>query len=103
MEKPPCKDPIRALAERTALVDSMVEASARDHLWPWFPAGVTLLAVGGYGRRHLFPYSDIDLLLLVENSRIAQEAPGQISDVPAVALGCGAAAESFRAHTGRMR
>jgi [protein-PII] uridylyltransferase len=76
---PPCKDPILALAERTALVDGMVERSARDHLWPALPAGLTLLAVGGYGRRHLFPYSDVDLLLLVESSRLAQEAPEAIS------------------------
>jgi [protein-PII] uridylyltransferase len=79
VEKPPCKDPIRALAERTALVDGMVERSAGDRLWPVFPAGLTLLAVGGYGRRHLFPYSDVDLLLLVESNRLAQEASGPIA------------------------
>ena len=79
METPPFKDPIRALAERTALVDGMVERSARDRLWPAFPAGLTLLAVGGYGRRHLFPYSDVDLLLLVESGRLAQDAPDSIS------------------------
>ena len=79
MEKPPCKDPIRALAERTALVDGLVERSAGDKLWPSFPAGLTLLAVGGYGRRHLFPYSDVDLLLLVESGRLAQDAPESIS------------------------
>jgi [protein-PII] uridylyltransferase len=39
-----------------------------ERLWPVFPAGVALLAVGGYGRRHLFPYSDVDLLLLVETA-----------------------------------
>jgi len=76
---PPCKDPILALAERTALVDAMVERSAGDKLWPAFPSGLTLLAVGGYGRRHLFPYSDVDLLLLVAHSRLAQEAPDAIS------------------------
>jgi [protein-PII] uridylyltransferase len=76
---PPCKDPILALAERTALVDGMVQRSAGDKLWPAFPAGSTLLAVGGYGRRHLFPYSDVDLLLLVESGRLAQEAPAPIS------------------------
>ncbi|MGA2737836.1 MAG: [protein-PII] uridylyltransferase [Bryobacteraceae bacterium] len=79
METPLCNDPIRALAQRTALVDGMVERSALDNLWPSFPAGLTLLAVGGYGRRHLFPYSDVDLLLLVESGRLAQDAPASIS------------------------
>jgi [protein-PII] uridylyltransferase len=79
VETPPCKDPILALAERTALVDGMVERSAGDKLWPAFPSGLTLLAVGGYGRRHLFPYSDVDLLLLVESGRLAQNAPESIS------------------------
>ncbi len=36
------------------------------------PPGVTLLAVGGYGRRELFPYSDVDVLLLAEREEDAQ-------------------------------
>ena len=79
VEMPPCKYPVRALAERTALVDAMVEHSAGDRLWPAFPAGLTLLAVGGYGRRHLFPHSDVDLLLLVENGRLAHDTPEPVS------------------------
>src|ERR1700722_18146606 len=61
------------------MVDGLVEDFARERLWPAFPAGLTLLAVGGYGRRHLFPYSDVDLLLLAESGRLAQDAPGPIS------------------------
>ena len=68
------KDPLLALAERTALVDGLVEQAAGDVLWPAVPAGMALLAVGGYGRRELFPYSDVDLLLLVESDRLAQQA-----------------------------
>ena len=74
MATPPCKTPVLALAERTAVVDGMVERAAGARLWPAVPSGVTLLAVGGYGRRHLFPYSDVDLLLLVESERLAQSA-----------------------------
>jgi len=73
------KDPLLALAERTALVDGLVAQSAGDLLWPALPAGMALLAVGGYGRRELFPYSDVDLLLLVESDRLAQEAREPIS------------------------
>jgi len=72
VETPPCSDPERALAERTAAVDSLVECAAADLLWPACPAGIAVLAVGGYGRRQLFPYSDVDLLLLVESTRVAE-------------------------------
>jgi [protein-PII] uridylyltransferase len=52
------------LGRRTALVDQLVTAAYRECLAPRFPQGLALVAVGGYGRRELFPYSDVDLLLL---------------------------------------
>ena len=45
------------------LVDSLLE-SAWTSISP--PKGAALLAVGGYGRKALFPHSDIDLLILLD-------------------------------------
>jgi [protein-PII] uridylyltransferase len=54
-----------AIRDRTALIDSVV-----TELWEEVTAaagpiqGFCIAAMGGYGRRALFPYSDIDLLFL---------------------------------------
>ncbi len=74
----PPSDAVIALAERTAEVDRLVLREAGD-LLSAAPAGLAILAVGGYGRRHLFPYSDIDLLLLFESERLALANKSAIS------------------------
>jgi [protein-PII] uridylyltransferase len=63
-------DAMTLLAERTAQVDRLVLETAERLLLPDAVSGLALLAVGGYGRRQLFPYSDIDLLLLFQNERM---------------------------------
>ncbi|HEX8881947.1 MAG TPA: DUF294 nucleotidyltransferase-like domain-containing protein, partial [Candidatus Acidoferrum sp.] len=37
------------------------------------PEGLCLLALGGYGRQMLFPYSDLDILFLFASDRTEQE------------------------------
>src|SRR6185437_16614910 len=72
-------DPVRALAERTSAVDALVLSAWQQHLAPAVSSGAALLAVGGYGRRQLFPYSDIDLLLLFESERLMSASKEAIS------------------------
>ena len=54
------------LAGRTELVDSLARRAWREIISsdPEGTKDFTLIALGGYGRKWLFPYSDIDLLFL---------------------------------------
>lgn len=63
-------DPLRALEERTSAVDALVLKAWEERLGEAVPGDLALIAVGGYGRRQLFPYSDVDLLLLAANDKI---------------------------------
>lgn len=65
--------PEPALADLTRAMDTLVSQVARRHLRS---GGFCILALGGYGRREMFPHSDVDLLLLYreENRADAEDA-----------------------------
>ena len=43
--------------------------------------GLAVLAIGGFGRRILFPYSDLDILLLFENVRAEQTLEAVVAEL----------------------
>ena len=55
-----------AVHGRAALIDSVARRSWTQLVSPKEsePSNVALVALGGYGRRWLFPFSDIDILFL---------------------------------------
>jgi [protein-PII] uridylyltransferase len=76
-------DGLRAATARAALVDELVmrfwiqEVKAN----PKLSVGVAVMAIGGFGRAHLFPYSDVDLFFCVEKSaeKLAKEPIRRVS------------------------
>ena len=72
-----------AIAEASAMVDELVLRLYRSFFSEEVtgPAGTCVVALGGYGRRTLFPYSDVDLLFLHEDAAAAgqmKEATAQL-------------------------
>ena len=61
-------DTPRLLREHARLVDRVVRGVWRESD---MPAELALVAVGGYGRGQLFPHSDVDVLILLPEQRVA--------------------------------
>src|ERR1700689_350261 len=63
-----------ALAQRTALVEGIALRLWKEMIAPEEGdlTGFVLVAMGGFGRGWLFPYSDIDLLFLYASREIEE-------------------------------
>ncbi|MBI4877979.1 MAG: [protein-PII] uridylyltransferase [Acidobacteria bacterium] len=51
-------------------MDQAVESAFREYLAPGFSSSLAVAAVGGFGRRELFPHSDVDVLVLLEKEAL---------------------------------
>jgi [protein-PII] uridylyltransferase len=58
-------DAAPVLAELSEIIEQMTLEAFQASLQT-VPNPITILAVGGFGRRELFPFSDVDVLLLIE-------------------------------------
>ena len=69
-----------AVNERTALVESLALRLWNDLVSPSSegPEGLTLVALGGFGRRWLFPFSDIDVMFLESGAETDREYKAKI-------------------------
>ena len=59
----------RAVDMQTALgriIDAIAVDAYRSTIEPVLPQGAVMLAAGGYGKRELFPYATVDILVLLE-------------------------------------
>ena len=78
-KRPSAEDISLALRRRTEDVERQVGGLYDTVLAPAFPDGLAVLAVGGFGRRELFPHSDVDLLLLVDRHHAGERERAAIA------------------------
>ncbi len=74
-------DGTAAIRRRSAVVDRIIIEMWKRAFAGLPPQNVALLAVGGYGRKDLFPYSDIDLLFAFADDRTEERAREAVRSV----------------------
>src|SRR6202051_2235008 len=76
---------LEIVRDRSALLDIVLrhlfEGALEGSSYAEKPPPVALLAIGGYGRGELSPYSDVDILFLHDSPRISAEATEVIEQV----------------------
>jgi [protein-PII] uridylyltransferase len=61
---------VLCIRRRALVVDSLLEPLWQFESGSALPAGLALVAVGGFGRKELFPSSDVDLLYLCADEKV---------------------------------
>jgi [protein-PII] uridylyltransferase len=79
------------VAARSAAVDELIVGLWKQAVVesPVLGRGIAVLAVGGYGRRELFPYSDVDLLYLLDGKVSEAEIKQPIRRISQQLWDCG--------------
>ena len=79
------------VAARSAAVDELIVGLWKQAVVesPVLGHGIAVLAVGGYGRRELFPYSDVDLLYLLDGKVSEAEIKQPIRRISQQLWDCG--------------
>ena len=73
-------DAAPVLAGLSALIEQMTIDAFQTSLAEVPNPGVAMLAVGGFGRRELFPFSDVDVLILIERESQAAVIRNALSE-----------------------
>jgi [protein-PII] uridylyltransferase len=63
---------VLSVRRRALVVDCLLEPLWRLQSGATLPAGLALVAIGGFGRKELFPSSDVDLLYLCADEKVEQ-------------------------------
>ncbi len=73
-------DAAPVLAALSALIERMTIDAFEASLGTLADPNIAMLAVGGFGRRELFPFSDVDVLLLIERESQAAGIRNAVSE-----------------------